>query len=152
MPALPVKREREQPELRGPPGRVLPPAETAQGGVLFDHPARALVAPTTAHVYREAVPAAFPAHPVPLALALARPRRFHEDHVGRPVLQVYGEAVPAGVGHHLRRERARHVQPPVEHHPAAPGLRARTGGTDRPLGLIPVPSRPMTPPKRVQRR
>lgn len=62
------------------PGRVLPPGETATGGVEFAHPARALVVPTTAHVYREAVPTAFPARPVPLSLALARPRRFHEDH------------------------------------------------------------------------
>ncbi|MDL2343754.1 adenylyltransferase/cytidyltransferase family protein [Deinococcus sp. MIMF12] len=62
------------------PGRVLPPGETAAGGVEFAHPARALVAPTTAHVYREAVPAALPARPVPLALALRTPRRFHEDH------------------------------------------------------------------------
>lgn len=62
------------------PGCVLPGGKTAVGGHEFAHPARALVAPTTAHVYREAVPAAFPAHPVPLALALAKPRRFHEDH------------------------------------------------------------------------
>ncbi|MPY65911.1 adenylyltransferase/cytidyltransferase family protein [Deinococcus sp. SDU3-2] len=62
------------------PGRVLPLGEIAAGGHEFAHPARALVAPTTAHVYREAVPAAFPARPVPLALALRAPRRFHEDH------------------------------------------------------------------------
>lgn len=62
------------------PGRVLPLGETAAGGVEFTHAARALVAPTTAHVYREAVPAAFPGRPVPVSLALARPRRFHEDH------------------------------------------------------------------------
>ncbi|MCP2013265.1 bifunctional NMN adenylyltransferase/nudix hydrolase [Deinococcus sp. HSC-46F16] len=62
------------------PGRVLPPGEKATGGHEFAQPARALVAPTTAHVYREAVPAAFPARPVPVALALRTPRRFHEDH------------------------------------------------------------------------
>ncbi|KEF34135.1 ADP-ribose pyrophosphatase [Deinococcus sp. RL] len=62
------------------PGQVLPPGETAAGGHEFAHPARALVAPTTAHVYRGSVPAAFSARPVPLALALRTPRRFHEDH------------------------------------------------------------------------
>ncbi|SMB90741.1 adenylyltransferase/cytidyltransferase family protein [Deinococcus hopiensis] len=64
------------------PGRVLPLGRTPPGGeaARFTHPARALIVPTTAHVYWESVPAGHAARPVPLALALARPRRFHEDH------------------------------------------------------------------------
>ncbi|EYB66898.1 bifunctional nicotinamide mononucleotide adenylyltransferase/ADP-ribose pyrophosphatase [Deinococcus phoenicis] len=64
------------------PGQVLPPGErpTAPADAVFDHPARALVAPTAAHVWLGPPPAAFPARPVPLARALALPRRFHEDH------------------------------------------------------------------------
>lgn len=63
------------------PGRVLPPGEQpVPAGAVFDHPARALVAPTAAHVALGSPPAVFPARPVPLARALALPRRFHEDH------------------------------------------------------------------------
>lgn len=64
------------------PGWVLPPGErpAAPADAVFDHPARALVAPTAAQVYLGPAPAAFPARPVPLARALALPRRFHEDH------------------------------------------------------------------------
>ncbi|WP_104990787.1 adenylyltransferase/cytidyltransferase family protein [Deinococcus sp. NW-56] len=62
------------------PGRVLPTGQTAVGGHEFAHPARALVAPTTAHVYWGLPPLGFAARPVPLALALRTPRRFHEDH------------------------------------------------------------------------
>ncbi|GAA5511887.1 bifunctional NMN adenylyltransferase/Nudix hydrolase [Deinococcus carri] len=64
------------------PGRVLPPGESPAfpAHAVFDHPARALVAPTAAHVWLGPPPAAFPARPVPLARALALPRRFFEDH------------------------------------------------------------------------
>lgn len=64
------------------PGRVLPPGGAPEPGAaaVFDHPARALVAPTAAHVYCRPPPASFPARPVPLALALRTPRRFYEDH------------------------------------------------------------------------
>lgn len=64
------------------PGRVLPPgAEPASPtNAVFNHPARALVAPTTAHVRLGALPPDFPVRPVSLARALAQPRRFHEDH------------------------------------------------------------------------
>ncbi|WP_019585043.1 adenylyltransferase/cytidyltransferase family protein [Deinococcus apachensis] len=64
------------------PGRVLPPGEqpALPADAVFDHPARALVTPTAAHVTLGPPPASFPARPVPLVRALARPRRFHEDH------------------------------------------------------------------------
>lgn len=64
------------------PGRVLPPGERPESpaDVVIDHPARALVAPTAAHVYLRPVPADLPARPVTLARALVQPRRFHEDH------------------------------------------------------------------------
>ncbi|WP_051935361.1 adenylyltransferase/cytidyltransferase family protein [Deinococcus sp. YIM 77859] len=64
------------------PGRVLPPAHKPPPGAaaLFDDPARALVLPTTAHVWLGPPPAAFVARPVPLRRALALPRRFFEDH------------------------------------------------------------------------
>ncbi|MEW6422284.1 MAG: adenylyltransferase/cytidyltransferase family protein [Deinococcota bacterium] len=64
------------------PGRVFPPGKwpAMPADALFDHPARALVAPTAAHVWWGPRPAPFPARPVPLARALTRPRRFFEDH------------------------------------------------------------------------
>lgn len=63
------------------PGRVLAPGDTpAPGAQQFSHPLRALVAPTTAHVWCGPAPARYPARPVPLATALSLPRRFHEDH------------------------------------------------------------------------
>ncbi|MEF2278138.1 ADP-ribose pyrophosphatase [Deinococcus sp. YIM 134068] len=64
------------------PGRVLSPGElsTLPADVVIDHPARALVAPTTAHLYLRPVPDTLPARPIPLARALIQPRRFHEDH------------------------------------------------------------------------
>jgi len=64
------------------PGRVLPPGErpAASADAVFDHPARALVAPITAHVLIGPAPADLPARPVPLTRALALSRRFHEDH------------------------------------------------------------------------
>ncbi|GMA17508.1 ADP-ribose pyrophosphatase [Deinococcus metallilatus] len=64
------------------PGRVLPPGErpAVPADAVFDHPARALVAPTAAHVWLGPPPGVFPSRPVPLARALALPRRFHEDH------------------------------------------------------------------------
>lgn len=64
------------------PGRVLPVGEqpALPADAVFDHPARALVAPTAAHVFLGPPPADVPARPVPLARALALPRRFHEDH------------------------------------------------------------------------
>ncbi|WP_102127048.1 adenylyltransferase/cytidyltransferase family protein [Deinococcus planocerae] len=64
------------------PGRVLPPNErpALPADVVIDHPARALVAPTTAHVYLRPVPDFLPARPRTLARALVQPRRFHEDH------------------------------------------------------------------------
>jgi len=64
------------------PGHLLPPGQGPgfPGGAVFDHPARALVAPTTARVHPGPLPARFPARPVPLEVALTRPRRFHEDH------------------------------------------------------------------------
>ncbi|UQN05816.1 adenylyltransferase/cytidyltransferase family protein [Deinococcus sp. QL22] len=67
------------------PGRVLSPGVQlgAVADAVFDHPARSLVAHTTAHVYR-ADPPPEPRYaasrPVPLTTALARPRRFFEDH------------------------------------------------------------------------
>ncbi|MBB5361872.1 adenylyltransferase/cytidyltransferase family protein [Deinococcus humi] len=64
------------------PGQVLPPGERPRPGAqaVFDHPARALVAPTAAHIYSGAPPPAFASRPVALTTALARPRRFFEDH------------------------------------------------------------------------
>ncbi|ABF45620.1 Cytidyltransferase-related protein [Deinococcus geothermalis DSM 11300] len=64
------------------PGRVLPPGElpATPADALFDHPARALVAPTAAHVWLGPPPASFVARPVSLQRALALPRRFFEDH------------------------------------------------------------------------
>ncbi len=64
------------------PGQVLPPGKLSRPGAMavFDHPARALVAPTTANVYSGAPPPAFASRPVTLTTALARPRRFFEDH------------------------------------------------------------------------
>lgn len=67
------------------PGRVLPPGVQPAAGAdaVFDHPARSVVAHTTAHVYR-ADPPPEPRYaasrPVSLTTALARPRRFFEDH------------------------------------------------------------------------
>lgn len=61
------------------PGRMLPVGETpTTPGVVFDHPARSLVGQAVAHV--STGPPSEPSRPVPLATALARPRRFHEDH------------------------------------------------------------------------
>lgn len=64
------------------PGHVLPPGQPPRAGAtaVFDHPARALVAPTAAHIYLAEPPPAFACHAVPLTTALARPRRFSEDH------------------------------------------------------------------------
>ncbi|WP_216319856.1 adenylyltransferase/cytidyltransferase family protein [Deinococcus aestuarii] len=64
------------------PGRVLPPGEepALPADVVIDHPARALVAPTTAHLSLRPVPDFLPSRPVTLARALVQPRRFHEDH------------------------------------------------------------------------
>lgn len=55
------------------PRRALP---TGAAGREFGHPARSLAVPATAHVF--CGPA--PGERVPLALALARPHRFFEDH------------------------------------------------------------------------
>ncbi|MDB5044691.1 MAG: ADP-ribose pyrophosphatase [Deinococcus sp.] len=67
------------------PGRVLSPGvqPVAVADAIFDHPARSLVAHTTAHVYRGDPPpdSRYAAsRPVPLTTAVARPRRFFEDH------------------------------------------------------------------------
>lgn len=64
------------------PGHFLPAGERPkrQPDAVFDHPARSLVAPTTAYVYKAAPPSDTPAHAVALAYALAHPRRFFEDH------------------------------------------------------------------------
>lgn len=64
------------------PGLVLPPGERPRTGAdaVFDHPARALVAPTTAQVFVGLPPAGVPGHGVSLGPAVARPRRFFEDH------------------------------------------------------------------------
>lgn len=64
------------------PGHVLPPGQPPRAGAtaVFDHPARALVAPTAAHIYLAEPPPAFACRPVPLTTALACPRRFFEDH------------------------------------------------------------------------
>nr|WP_221269498.1 adenylyltransferase/cytidyltransferase family protein [Deinococcus budaensis] len=78
------------------PGRVLPPGERpeAPAAAVFGAPARALVAPTAAHVFLGPAPAVFPARPVPLARALAAPRRFHEDHHVILTRLLRGEAGP----------------------------------------------------------
>ncbi|GGM09030.1 adenylyltransferase/cytidyltransferase family protein [Deinococcus aerophilus] len=64
------------------PGQVLPPGERSRTGAdaVFDHPARALVAPTTAYVFLGPPPAGVPGQAVSLGTAVARPRRFFEDH------------------------------------------------------------------------
>ncbi|GHF33765.1 bifunctional NMN adenylyltransferase/nudix hydrolase [Deinococcus metalli] len=63
------------------PGRVLSPGHRPErDGVVFGNPARALVGQAVAHVYRAPPPPDVLARPVDLAAALARPRRFHEDH------------------------------------------------------------------------
>ncbi|GGL74874.1 bifunctional nicotinamide mononucleotide adenylyltransferase/ADP-ribose pyrophosphatase [Deinococcus aerolatus] len=64
------------------PGCQLPPGEQPRAGAeaVFAHPARSLVAPAAAHVFLGVPPPAFGFHSVPLATALARPRRFFEDH------------------------------------------------------------------------
>ncbi|MFB9992592.1 adenylyltransferase/cytidyltransferase family protein [Deinococcus oregonensis] len=67
------------------PGCVLSPGvqPVPVAEAIFDHPARSLVVPTTAHVYRGPPPQGLPdsaLRPVPLSTALARPRRFFEDH------------------------------------------------------------------------
>lgn len=64
------------------PGHVLAPGEQAAPGpdAVFGHPARALVAPTTAHVWCGPPPQHVAGRPVPLSTALRQPRRFHEDH------------------------------------------------------------------------
>ncbi|WP_019009942.1 adenylyltransferase/cytidyltransferase family protein [Deinococcus aquatilis] len=67
------------------PGRVLLPGQLphAVADAVFDHPARSLVGPTAAHVYRGPPPPGVPEaalRPVPLETALGRPRRFFEDH------------------------------------------------------------------------
>lgn len=63
------------------PGGVLPVGEMPdRAGIVFDHPARSLVGQAVAHVFQGAPPVSLGAHPVPLNTALARPRRFHEDH------------------------------------------------------------------------
>lgn len=53
-------------------GNAAPP----EGARVFDHPSRSLVVPATAHV----VTGRAAGERVPLALALARPHRFFEDH------------------------------------------------------------------------
>ncbi|UBV41629.1 adenylyltransferase/cytidyltransferase family protein [Deinococcus taeanensis] len=61
------------------PGTPLNPGDRPAGASVFAHPGRSLGVPTTAHVVR--APAPPPGtQPVPLARALARPRRFFEDH------------------------------------------------------------------------
>lgn len=64
------------------PGRALPPGEqpTVPTPHVFAHPARSLVAPAAAHVHLGPPPADLLARLVPLGVALARPRRFFEDH------------------------------------------------------------------------
>lgn len=63
------------------PGHVLPAGTCAAGqGIIFDHPGRALVGQAIAHVFQGTLPPGVVGHPVPLRTALARPRRFHEDH------------------------------------------------------------------------
>lgn len=64
------------------PGQFLAAGErpTQQPDAVFDHPARSLVVPTSAYVYRATPPSETPARAVALAYALARPRRFFEDH------------------------------------------------------------------------
>ncbi|MXV21515.1 adenylyltransferase/cytidyltransferase family protein [Deinococcus xianganensis] len=61
------------------PAMPLHPDRLPAGATVFAHPARSLGAPTTAHVVLAATPPAG-TRPVPLAHALARPRRFFEDH------------------------------------------------------------------------
>ena len=64
------------------PGRALPPGEqpTSAKPHVFAHSARSLVAPATAHVHLGSPPNGLPSRPVTLGVALARPRRFFEDH------------------------------------------------------------------------
>jgi bifunctional NMN adenylyltransferase/nudix hydrolase len=64
------------------PGQVLPPGERPRPGAqaVFDHPARALVVPTAASIYSAMPPPPLKSRPVALTTALARPRRFFEDH------------------------------------------------------------------------
>ncbi|GGK13185.1 bifunctional nicotinamide mononucleotide adenylyltransferase/ADP-ribose pyrophosphatase [Deinococcus malanensis] len=79
------------------PGRVLSPGEEASPGAdaVFGHPARALVASTTAHVWRAAPAQSLAGRPVPLTVALRLPRRFHEDH--HVILsRLLGAEAPAG--------------------------------------------------------
>ncbi len=64
------------------PGWQLPPGEQPRAGAeaVFAHPSRSLVAPAAAHVFLGVPPPAFGSRPVLLTTALARPRRFYEDH------------------------------------------------------------------------
>lgn len=78
------------------PGEVLAPGEEVPaGGHLFDHPARALVTPSVAHVFPGPPPPHFAARPVGLSVARACPRNFHEDH-GVILARLTGEGA-AGV-------------------------------------------------------
>lgn len=61
------------------PATPLHPDRLPAGATVFSHPARSLGVPTTAHVVLTDSPPPG-TRPVPLAHALARPRRFFEDH------------------------------------------------------------------------
>ena len=81
------------------PATPLHPDRLPAGAIVFAHPARSLGVPTAAHVVLADAPPAG-TRPVPLAHALARPRRFFEDHhvILRRMLEAGSGAPDAGSG------------------------------------------------------
>ncbi|MDO4245230.1 MAG: adenylyltransferase/cytidyltransferase family protein [Deinococcus sp.] len=85
------------------PGRVLEPGQVAApGDATFDHPARALVAPTVAQVFLGPPPASLASDAVPVSLetALEHPRLFHED-AGVILNRLLAEKVSPVIGRRL---------------------------------------------------